>query len=118
VSPLEDYYVSVGATTKNEKIAAAAKRGFATGSRKKLIGADNPMYGKAKPDEIKALLSTNMQKDRNPFYGKSHSDETRAKMKAAHAARAPVTCSHCGKQGHLNTMKRWHFDNCRSRHDN
>lgn len=26
-----------------------------------------------------------------------------------------VTCPHCGKEGGDNVMKRWHFDNCRSK---
>jgi len=117
VSPLQEYYDQVGAVTKQEKIAAAAKLGYKTGSRKKKSGAANPMYGKEKPQEIKELLSEKMKNEGNPFYGKSHSDETKAKMKAAHASRPPVICPHCGKQGHVNTMKRWHFDNCRSRHD-
>lgn len=118
VSPLQEYYDQVGAVTKQEKIAAAATLGYKTGSRKKKFGEANPMYGKAKPQKIKELLSEKMKNEGNPFYGKSHSDATRAKMKAAHASRPPVVCPHCGKQGHVNTMKRWHFDNCRSRHDN
>lgn len=113
VSPLDEYYVAVGATTKIEKITAAAKLGFVTGSRKKLKGADNPMFGKPKPEHIKQKLSEQMTGEGNPFSGRSHSEETRAKMKAAHAARQPVQCPRCGKEGHLNTMKRWHFDNCR-----
>lgn len=115
VSPLDEYYRSVGAGTKKEKIAAAAKLSFITGTRKKLFGADNPMFGRGKTESEKLLLSTQMQGEGNPFYGCSHSDETRAKMKAAHAARQPVKCPYCDKEGHLNTMKRWHFDNCRSK---
>jgi endogenous inhibitor of DNA gyrase (YacG/DUF329 family) len=26
-----------------------------------------------------------------------------------------VTCPHCGKQGNVGNMKRWHFDNCGNR---
>ena len=28
--------------------------------------------------------------------------------------RIVVECPHCGKSGAMNTMKRWHFDNCKS----
>lgn len=112
---LKALYENAGATTKQEKIALAAKHGFETGARKRLVGELNPMYGKAKPEEIKQALSEKLSGENNPYYGKEHSEDTRAKMRAAHAARPPVTCPHCGKEGHLNTMKRWHFDNCRSK---
>lgn len=112
---LKALYESAGAVTKTEKQSIAAKHGFETGTRQRLVGELNPMYGKQKPEKIKALLSEKMSGDNNPYFGKQHSDETRARMRAAHAARPPVTCPHCGKEGHLNTMKRWHFDNCRSK---
>lgn len=112
---LKALYESAGATTKQEKLALAAKHGFESGTRKRLVGELNPMYGKTKPEEIKRVLSEKMSGESNPYFGKEHSEDTRAKMRAAHAARPPVTCPHCGKEGHLNTMKRWHFDNCRSK---
>jgi group I intron endonuclease len=114
-TPLQALYDASGATTKIEKIALAAKHGFESGTRKRLVGELNPMYGKEKPEEIKQALSEKMSGENNPYFGKEHSEDTRAKMRAAHAARTPVTCPHCGKEGHLNTMKRWHFDNCRSK---
>lgn len=112
---LKALYTRAGATTRNEKIALAAKHGFESGTRKRLVGELNPMYGKAKPEEIKQTLSEKLSGENNPYFGKEHSEDTRAKMRAAHAARPPVTCPHCGKEGHVNTMKRWHFDNCRSK---
>jgi len=115
VSPLQEYYDAIGANTRNEKIAAAAKLGYQAGSRKILAGVANPMYGKTKPDEIKEKLSQEMRGAGNPYYGKKHSDEIKAKMKAAHASRPSVVCPHCNKSGRVNTMKRWHFDNCRSK---
>lgn len=108
-------YDANGTTTRNEKIALAAKHGFESGTRKRLVGKLNPMYGKERPEEVKQALSQKMSGVNNPYFGKEHSEETRAKMKAAHAARAPVTCPHCGKEGHVNTMKRWHFANCRDK---
>lgn len=108
-------YKAAKAVTRKEKQSIAAKHGFETGSRQRLVGELNPMYGKAKPEEIKQALSEKLSGENNPYYGKQHSEDTRAKMRAAHAARPPVTCPHCGKEGHVNTMKRWHFDNCRSK---
>jgi group I intron endonuclease len=112
---LLELYAAHGATTRNEKIALSAKHGFKSGTRKRHVGELNPMYGKEKPEEIKRLLSEKMAGEGNPYFGKKHSEETRAKMRAAHADRPPVTCPHCGKEGQLNNMKRWHFDNCRSK---
>jgi group I intron endonuclease len=113
VSPLQNLYEAHGATSRKEKMSLAAKHGFESGTRQRPAGELNPMYGKEKPEEIKRLLSEKLSGDKNPYFGKEHSEDTRAKMRAAHAARPPVTCPHCGKEGHLNTMKRWHFDNCR-----
>jgi group I intron endonuclease len=115
ISPLEDVYRAAGAKTKQEKISLAARLGYQTGARKKLIGSDNPMHGKPKPAEIKNKLSELNKGEANAFFGKLHSADTRDKMRKAHASRAPVTCPHCGQSGHVNAMKRWHFDNCRSK---
>jgi hypothetical protein len=110
---LLELYAAHGATSRKEKMSLAAKHGFESGKRQRMAGELNPMYGKEKPEEIKRLLSEKMAGESNPYFGKKHSEETRAKMRAAHAARLPVTCPHCGKEGQLNNMKRWHFDNCR-----
>lgn len=115
VSPLQSLYEEKGAVSKHEKQSVAAKHGFESGTRQRLVGDLNPMYGRAKPEEIKQALSAKMVGENNPYFGKAHSEDIRAKMRAAHAARPPVTCPHCGKEGHVNTMKRWHFDNCRSK---
>lgn len=112
---LAELYSVHGAKTRGEKISLALVHGIATGRIKRRTGALNPMYGKEKPETIKRQLSEIFSGTGNPYYGKSHSDEIRAKMRAAHAARPPVVCPHCGKEGHVNTMKRWHFDNCRSK---
>jgi group I intron endonuclease len=114
-SPLQELYDAAGVTSKQEKIAFAAKRGFELGTRQRLVGELNPMYGQQKSEEIKQKLSEMSRGENNPYYGKKHSEEAVAKMRAAHAARPPVTCPHCGVEGRSNTMKRWHFDNCRSK---
>ena len=36
------------------------------------------------------------------------------RSKNAGLIRKRVTCPHCGKSGAMNTMSRWHFDNCKS----
>lgn len=112
---LVELYAAHGAKTRAEKISLALAHGVATGKIQRRTGALNPMYGKEKPEKIKKQLSESFSGSGNPYYGKSHSDEIRAKMRAAHASRPHVRCPHCDKEGHLNTMKRWHFDNCRSK---
>jgi group I intron endonuclease len=118
VSPLADVYAAAGITEKNAKIALAAKWGYETGSRVRPIGEKNAMYGVPRSETIKALLSAANMGDGNPFYGRLHTEDTRDKMREAHASRAPVTCPHCGKVGHVNAMKRWHFKNCREHNGN
>lgn len=115
VSPHQSLYDELGAKTTAEKISVLAKFEYANGLRKVISGADNPMFGKPKDPAIKAKLSNANKGEGNPYFGKFHSEETRQKMKEAHALRAPVSCPHCGKTGHLNPMKRWHFENCRSK---
>lgn len=112
---LQELYVAVGATTRADKIAAAARHGYVVGTRKKLFGADNPAFGTQKTAEQRLALSDKMRADKNPFFGAVHSEDTRAKMSAAHAARPEVECPHCGVRGRSNAMLRWHFDNCRSK---
>ncbi|MBT6472552.1 MAG: hypothetical protein HOK52_14975 [Candidatus Marinimicrobia bacterium] len=64
--------------------------------------------GSKRSDETKAKMSA----------AKNHiSDETRAKLSAANkgVAQEIVHCPHCSKSGGLSLMKRWHFDNCKSK---
>lgn len=111
--PNAEYFRSIGARTTSEKISAMARLRYATGARRKLVGLDSPHYGKELSEARKLKLSELFSGERNPYYGKKHSEETRAKMVAAHAARATLTCPKCGKEGNVGNMKRWHFDNCR-----
>lgn len=118
VSPLAGVYAAAGVTEKNAKIALAARLGYETGTRIRPIGEKNAMYGVPRSETTKALLSIENTGDGNPFYGMLHTEDTRDKMRKAHASRAPVTCPHCGKVGHVNAMKRWHFKNCRDQNGN
>ena len=49
--------------------------------------------------------------------GKKHSPETKLKMSNSRKgiSHPKVTCPHCNKSGGGNSMKRWHFKNCRWR---
>lgn len=47
--------------------------------------------------------------------GWKHSPETIEKLKEFAKNRPRITCPHCGKEGTVPGMKRYHFENCRSR---
>jgi hypothetical protein len=64
--------------------------------------------GKTLSEETKAKMSAVRK-------GRTFSEEARAKMSAASKARPKVECPHCQKIGDVRNMKRWHFDNCKSR---
>jgi group I intron endonuclease len=115
VSPNEEFFVKCGASSTRDKISAVARKQYADGSRKPLVGPDNPSFGKPRSKEVKAHLSEVFAGELNPFYGKQHTDETKAKMSAAHALREKVVCPNCGKSGIVSNMKRWHLDNCRNK---
>jgi group I intron endonuclease len=115
VSPYAEVHEKVRAVTSAEKSSASMRHGYATGRIARPSGEKNPMFGRTKDPKIKQLLSAANRGENNPFHGRTHSLETRKKMATAHALRPPATCPNCGKTGHLNAMKRWHFDNCRSR---
>lgn len=71
-----------------------------------------------------------IEKHRAKIIGKKlapRSEETKERMRAAWAARREagakkdmkpqeqVKCPHCPKVGSANPMRRWHFDNCKSK---
>lgn len=45
--------------------------------------------------------------------GKTHSPETKELLRQLSSRQ--ITCLHCGKIGGISAMKRWHFDNCKTR---
>ena len=68
-------------------------------------GKRNPNYGNG------AAIAGS----RNPMFGKSHAASTKAKI--GEKAKRRVVCPHCGKDGKIANMARWHFDNCRNAGD-
>lgn len=48
------------------------------------------------------------------FYGRKHTEEWKAAMRKP---KPIVACPHCGKEGGIGIMKRWHFDNCKQKKD-
>ena len=62
-------------------------------------------------EERKILLQSEMKGEGNPMFGKTHTSAARDKIKEANKQKS--TCIHCGKEGGIAIMKRWHFDNCK-----
>ena len=54
--------------------------------------------------------------ENNPMYGKTLSEETRRKLSETRKgiSQPKITCPHCMKTGGISSMKRYHFDNCKS----
>lgn len=65
-------------------------------------GSKNPNYGNGQA----------ISGSKNPMWGTTRSEET--KRKISEKAKRRITCPHCGKDGNIANMKRWHFENCRA----
>lgn len=63
--------------------------------------------------EHKDKISKALSGEGNPMYGKTHTDD--AKQKIVEANKQKVVCPHCGKNGGIAIMKRWHFDRCKDK---
>lgn len=73
--------------------------------------------GKKGSSHRKGIKLTQEQKDKISLgkMGKTHSDESKANMSRSKIGlkQKPVECTYCGKIGGQQTMKRWHFENCK-----
>lgn len=82
---------------------------------KRATGDRNNMYGKKHRTESIEKMSLNRKGkcsgEDNPFFGKTHSKSTIDKI--VQTNKRIHTCPHCEKSGASNSMKRWHFDNCK-----
>lgn len=68
-------------------------------------------------DEHKRKTSEALKGRPSPMKGRIQTDEAKSKMSAWRKGRPKpkVECPHCNKQVAVNTAKRWHFDNCKSK---
>lgn len=84
---------------------ARLKMSMASASR---TGDKNPFFGQTHSQETKDKISKSR-------LGKTHSDESKQKMSLSQKSIGILVCPHCNKIGTGNTMKQWHFDNCKLR---
>lgn len=75
------------------------------------------LKGIPKSDQVKENMKLAQASRSTESYarGWKHSEEALDKLKTAARNRPIVTCPHCQKEGSFNNMKRYHFDNCKSR---
>ena len=75
----------------------------------------NFMFNKNHSLDTIELMATNRKGkcmgENNPFFKKTHSSKVIANIVKSNTT--VHTCPHCGKSGKSNSMKRWHFDNCK-----
>ena len=74
------------------------------------------LKGKKKSEETRANMKLAQSKRSKDSYAKpgwTHSEETLAKIKESARNRPHLICPHCGKEGVVPHIKRYHFDNCK-----
>lgn len=69
------------------------------------------MLGRKYSDEVNAKKG--LKGKDNPMYGQTHSKEIRKIISDANKQK--IVCPHCNKTGGISIMKRWHFNNCKSK---
>lgn len=88
--------------------------------RRKKVGEQNGMFGKPcyymMSEEKKEEWKNNISKSTK---GKNKTAEHAAKIGQAHQGKkkATSTCPHCNFTGRGGNMKRYHFDNCKHKHE-
>ena len=54
-----------------------------------------------------------MYQEKNGMFGKNHSEKTKEKMRKPKGPQVRLICPHCGKEGGISNMKRYHLENCK-----
>jgi hypothetical protein len=102
-------------TNTNPRFGATTSKETKEKQSKSKLGKLNPFYGKKHSEKNIELFSNNQKGPSNSFYGKKHSIETKKHLSLIRTGVSKPTtqCPHCGKIGSVNTMPRWHFNNCK-----
>jgi hypothetical protein len=74
-------------------------------------------YGGTHTEEHRQKISKAQSGEKHWNFGGTISDEHKETMRQTHLGKPKkiVTCPHCNKSGGEGAMKRWHFDNCKSK---
>jgi len=92
---------------------------FKESQRLKVLGKNNPMFGKSHTDEFKQarreyFLKNNPGKNKTEITKKNISNAKKGiPSKTKGIPRKKIICPHCGKIGGEGVMNRWHFENCK-----
>ena len=86
----------------------------------------HPLVGsKMSEERLKKHIEASPRGENHHRYGYVYSDEEKARLSASMVGikkkntdnmkweRKRIECPHCGKEGIVSNMKRWHFDNCK-----
>ena len=82
------------------------------------LGKDSPIFGIKRSDETKQRMKDSKTKEISKEQKEAYSEAGKKGGKAAWKNREIKTCPHCGKEGEVANMTRWHFENCKQKMEN
>lgn len=120
-SKSDDHRRKIGASNKGRIISEETKAKIKTARSNQIISHSDQtkrkiadaLIGKKHTEERKQKMSENhadVSGPNNPCFGKKGPDHP-----AFGTKRELIQCPHCERHVPVNTAKRWHFDNCKSR---
>lgn len=95
----EDHKLKISQGNKNKTVSQSTR-----------IKISNSKRGISFTDNHK----NNLKLNHKGMKGYTHDKTTKAKMSQSAQNRPKILCPFCNKVGQISSMKRWHFDNCKS----
>lgn len=109
---LRNYYEKYGSPNKGRVKTEEHKKKISDS----LKGRPGTWNGRKHSEDSKTKMKeSHGSGDKNARYGTKHGKETLERMKEVALKRDKVVCPHCQKEGQLNAMQRWHFNNCKNK---
>lgn len=106
---------SVSQSTKDKMSKTMSEKWKQNEYIEKVVGS---MIGVKKKSTTKISESISKRLKGKPKSGRMLEQAQEAVVKAQEVALRTVACPHCGKEGTLLVLKRWHFDNCKKKINN